>query len=933
MIKISHLNKSYGTQNILKDINLKLDKGLIFIVGPSGCGKTTLLNCIAGLIDFTGDVYINNISINKMQTKDKETFRLSSVGYVFQDFKLFNEDSVLNNISLPIQCRSDINDYYIKQSVDDTLNIVKLKHKKYEKVKNLSGGEKQKVAIARAIINKPNILLCDEPTGSLDSKNKIDIMGLLKNISFSKTVVVVSHDLDLAKLYADKIISLKDGFVIDIKTQDNSPINKVNLAIYDDKKIANKKSLPLNFIYRHSLNKMKSRRVRTFINNFLISCGLLGVGLSFVISDTIYSTILGLYSSMFSTNQITVTRKNDNAYSNEIESVNIDEAIKISNQCKDKIENIGVCYLANFEQYFKNENSLSLFDSRYKYTIDGYSARSINEFIDLNDVDEKIYPQYIEELKDDEIIIALDPFQIDSICYEYRIEKTIESLSNYILYKKPKVVFNFSNPDWEYHDEQIFTLKGFIISNVPAIYHSNPLWNEYIFEEQMRFSINLNLSKVDYYPWVLKKIYYLKLMGKNYDFLYETKLDNFYDDYIFEIADRKYYPWLYAQKDNKDIDRILIFKNNFPSINVSDWNYFKQIDNKIFNPIFSSSGGYSMFGSSILSGFSRVMFISDNIDDLDETTGVFASNNFDPLIDLDLPKNVKTGHFSKTSKNGVYLKGIENKKIYGRKPSSINEIVISRQIEKDLFNGSAIGKILHVASSKYNLDDSNNQKVEFQTTELIVVGVCKEEGNILYQNEFFSLLFFQILLNISAFDLLPISFSFEFDENINEQILMKKLSDEFSYYSFDTPLKDLERQTEQFCFYAKIILLVLSFTTFLISFCIMAISNYLHIIDIKKDIGLLRCIGVNNKEAKKLLYIYSLMLSLGGGISACIELLFLTIFSKFNFIKPMNISVDISFNLIAYIIMICLSIVIGIVPCLIFDHKIKKLDPLQAIKQ
>lgn len=933
MIKILNLNKSYGEYPVLKNINLNLNKGLTFIVGDSGCGKTTLLNCIAGLINFNGTICLNNMQLNKLTTNEKETFRLSNIGYIFQDFKLFNDDNVINNISLPIQCRSNTTNHYIKQTVDDALNIVELKNKKYEKIKNLSGGEKQKVAIARAIINKPSILLCDEPTGSLDSKNKLVIMDVLKKISFSKIVIVVSHDLDLAKIYADEIVYLKDGEVIDIKKQDKPQLKNVNLPIYEEKVLSNQKMLPLNFLYRHCINKMKSKKVRTFINNFLTSCGLLGVGLSFVVSDTIYSTILGLYTSMFSTNQINVTRKNDGSFSNEIESIDINEAINISSLYKDKIEDIGICYIANFEEYFKNDNALTLYDSKYKFKINGYSARSINEFINLSEIDYKIYPKYIEDLTNDEIIIALDPFQIDSICYEYRIPKTIESLSNYILQNKPKVVFNFANSDWEYYDEQIFTLKGFVVSNYPCIYHSNPFWNEYVFEEQMRFPTNLNLSQMDYYPWVLKKVYYLKLMGDNYDFLLQTKQDDNLSNYIFEIANKKYYPWLYAQKENNQINRILVFKNNFPSISCSDWNYFKQIDANIYNPIFSSSGGYSMFGSNILSGFSRVIFISNNIEDLDETTGIFASNDFDPLIDLELPKNVKSGHFTKTSKNGVYLKGMDNIKIKGKKPQSINEIVISSQIEKDLFKNDAVGKKMYVAYCKYNLDESNFYKVEFQTAELVVVGVCNEDGNILFQDDYFSLLFFQILLNISAFELIPMSFSFEFDNKIDDEILIEKLNKQFPYYSFATPLKDLKKQTDKFCNYAKMILLALSTTTFLISICIMGISNFLHILDIKKDIGLLRCIGVNNNEAKKLLYVYSLMLSFGGGINACLQLLLMTFISKLNLIKPMNLSIDISFNSMAYIVILLLSLVIGIIPCVIFENKIKKLDPLEAMKR
>ena len=216
MIELKSVSKSFGNQKILDKISLDIKKGeFISIVGPSGAGKTTLLNIIGTIEDFDksekSKFLINSQDITKLSDKNLSKFRNDNIGFVFQFHQLLPELTVEENILLPTMIKGDDKDssnkYFIELisilGIDGILN-------KYPN--SISGGERQRAAVARAMINKPSILLADEPTGNLDSKNEEEIISLFKkmNKDLGVTIVLVTHNHNFSKL-ADKCFTLKDG--------------------------------------------------------------------------------------------------------------------------------------------------------------------------------------------------------------------------------------------------------------------------------------------------------------------------------------------------------------------------------------------------------------------------------------------------------------------------------------------------------------------------------------------------------------------------------------------------------------------------------------------------------------------------------------------------------------------------------------------------
>lgn len=221
MIKIINLNKIFHENtkkefHALKNINLEIkNSSCVILKGISGSGKSTLLSLIGTLQKPTsGDIKIDEESIAKLPDLHASNFRAKKLGFIFQAYNLFNELSVKDNISIPL-IPLGFSQKDIDEKVSEALKLSNIFHKKDELVFNLSGGEKQRCAIARAIVNNPEIILCDEPTANLDLNNSIRFVEILKDLkNLNKTIIVASHDPIFDDLdFVDKIIHIKNGII------------------------------------------------------------------------------------------------------------------------------------------------------------------------------------------------------------------------------------------------------------------------------------------------------------------------------------------------------------------------------------------------------------------------------------------------------------------------------------------------------------------------------------------------------------------------------------------------------------------------------------------------------------------------------------------------------------------------------------------------
>jgi putative ABC transport system ATP-binding protein len=218
IIKLSEITKHYkvGAHIVkaLQDINVSIFKNeYVALMGPSGSGKSTLMN-ILGCLDTatSGEYILNNKDVSKLDDNELAEIRNKEIGFVFQTFNLLPRSTALDNVSLPLVYAGQ-NKHNRTERAMEVLDQVQLSDRISHKPNELSGGQRQRVAIARALVNKPSIILADEPTGNLDSKTSIEIMGLLEEIhEKGNTIILVTHEEDIAR-HAHRIIRLRDGFI------------------------------------------------------------------------------------------------------------------------------------------------------------------------------------------------------------------------------------------------------------------------------------------------------------------------------------------------------------------------------------------------------------------------------------------------------------------------------------------------------------------------------------------------------------------------------------------------------------------------------------------------------------------------------------------------------------------------------------------------
>jgi len=422
MLVLKHIFKDYAIKDnkpvvALRDISLKFpETGFVCILGPSGCGKTTLLNIIGGLDKYTdGDVIINGQSTKNYTDQDWDAYRNREIGIVFQNYNLIPHLTVKGNVELAMTL-SGISPKERDQRAQEVLISVGLKSEIDKKPNQMSGGQMQRVAIARAIVNQPNIVLADEPTGALDSVTSVQVMELLKTISKTKLVIMVTHNQALADKYASRIITLTDGKVLSDTEKTTQPIveTKQSEANKDNNQKAEEtkpKHTAMSFltalgISGHNLNTKKGK---TIVTSIAASFGIIGVGLVLALSNGFTGYVNRMESETFSKFPVSVEKYGYDYVNNSTSDLTAypdDEEIHVvepttSSLHVNNITSDYINYLSQMNDTLKKKNNskTDYAKVRYNYSIgmhvlSKYTSNGTDVYTSLNTSQES----YLESL-------------------------------------------------------------------------------------------------------------------------------------------------------------------------------------------------------------------------------------------------------------------------------------------------------------------------------------------------------------------------------------------------------------------------------------------------------------------------------------------------------------------------------------------------------
>ncbi|MDR0308692.1 MAG: ABC transporter ATP-binding protein, partial [Coriobacteriales bacterium] len=309
MLKLTGITKTYETAGLtqiaLNQLSVTFrDNEFAAILGPSGSGKTTLLNIVGGLDRAdSGDLEIDGVATKRYKDRDWDTYRNNRIGFVFQSYNLIPHQTVLANVELALTLSGVSKKACIRRS-KQALDEVGLSEHINKKPNQLSGGQMQRVAIARALVNDPEILLADEPTGALDSKTSTQIMDLLTRIAADRLVIMVTHNPDLAEMYANRIINLSDGQIV----SDTNPFYPRTSKFSQAAKRARKSSMSFLTSISLSFSNLMTKKGRTIMTAFAGSIGIFGIAAILAMANGVNSYIKSVEEDTLSQYPLTINK-------------------------------------------------------------------------------------------------------------------------------------------------------------------------------------------------------------------------------------------------------------------------------------------------------------------------------------------------------------------------------------------------------------------------------------------------------------------------------------------------------------------------------------------------------------------------------------------------------------------------------------------------
>ena len=582
MLELKNVSKFYYKKGIVSSgiskVSLKFDMGeFIAITGESGSGKSTLLNVISGLDTYEeGEMYVNGEETSHYNEEDYEDYRKKYIGNVFQSFNLVNSYTVYQNVELVLLINGETRKS-VKHKVIDILKKVDLYKYRHTKVSKLSGGMKQRVAIARCLAKDAPIIIADEPTGNLDSKNAKSVLKLLYEISKYKLVIVVTHNFEQISEYATRRITMHDGSVIeDMKLKDKNEVKEVNTSKFKKTKVISNLRLGI----RNTFNIVPKFLLLTFVYAFVL-ISIVGVYSAFLELESTNNTYNSFFNETDANKRVIVKKKDNSSFTNE----EINKLKSISNV--DKVITNDYVYdysmsLMDYENIFLDSNFMKLeeFKGKLKY---GRMPLNDNEIIVSGSKENYYIEDMGSELINKEVSInsGSDEIKVKIVGVSV-FDKYNWMVTSYVSDK----IYNYV----ENKVEQVYGTTNVYVSDNSQIEYPNIKTSDILSEGQVYISENysyncksyncmkdsLNIKFSNMYTnkeislsnvKVYNKNNFKKIFGSEYDDMDTIYLSN--NDYDKLYKNNNIYQVSLFVKDVRNIDKTMNELNDYVSFSLN----------------------------------------------------------------------------------------------------------------------------------------------------------------------------------------------------------------------------------------------------------------------------------------------------------------------------------------------------------------------------
>lgn len=917
MFILKNVTKTFGTRKIFENLSFEFSsRKMIGIYGPSGCGKSSLLNILSLLDkDYQGEVLFDRQNLRLLNSKEAALFRFNQIGYVFQDFNLLNKETVEMNLLVKIgNNKNAVNT--IKSALSQTGMLKYLK----QEVKNLSGGEKQRVAISRALLGNPQVLLCDEPTGSLDQEQSLQVMAILRKIAQEKTVIIVSHDEELLGLYCDELI--------DFENKRSYQATAESLHSFQKKRKMRSNNLNLSFLIKHALHYLLYKIGRTLFSVSISMIGLVILGVSFLLTTAVSTSIKNDLSKVLSENALFVSSTLNSDVEGDNLSISEDLGETIHQSFVEDVTHVGFVYFADYESMFPtNTIELLLPGISYKLPL---GIRHLAETSLLEQ--EEVYPYSYNYLRDDQIIVGLTRRDIIQICHRLELDSTSNQELSYYLSEHPLYInLSLANPEWEYADGLVFEIKGFVEEKERNyFYHTNSSFNQIVIEQMLEMKISSNLNRQEIYPWTIKRAVYLKVKDQ-VKFIEKFITSNKMLGLGINPITSSSHPVIcrYQEPCLSNIVYPFTVSNKgltYPLL-------YQMLKDPLVKSFYPSHSFYFASKEMMVRGFSMPSYFIKAKDVAEKVVDQLSQSDENPFTNtIDLTKDdiyaLGVKEFQKT--NFMDYKTIGNNKLlYGRTPRNPLEIMMSFKTYQDIFqNNEFTPQTLHFITLKNYSQEGEYYHSFYEELEFTVTGIIKadkEEQKAFYQDPSF---LYSLFINYLECDSRFL--------NLEGALLQLESSNKAAIEAFQSRYKEFEffdpwkqfNQTifETISFFEKGLLLFSLFVS-IPATMVMGLTIYQFIVDNKKELATLYAIGISDYSLRVQFIILSLLLGFLSFLFSAFSLLLI------NLMMPliMNLSV-LSFSLKPFVITFVVSLLLSFISGFFATSSIKKFDSISILR-